>query len=209
MKLKKRIYCIEGVWDYGKREVEPSVEPVLEMLRRQGLWGYARRDCATIPELKHYLTHEWRRCKDGSVLYLATHGDPGEVYLSEGESLGLDTLAGLLEEGQCEDFLVHFSGCSVLGGDEDAVRQRVKTFLRRTGAMGVSGYAAEAGWTDTFSAPAVALELMLFSSIASEAIDLSDGKHFKKLRKVVESLQDKFADCQFDLYTRLDARIRE
>ncbi len=93
MKLKQRIYCIGGVWDY------------------------ARRDCATIPELKHYLTHEWRRCKVGSVLYLATHGDQGEIYLSEGERLGLDTLAGLLEEGQCKDRLVHFSGCGVLGGD--------------------------------------------------------------------------------------------
>lgn len=208
MKLKKRIYCIEGVWDYGDREVEPSVEPLLEMLRRQDLWEYARRDCATIPELKHYLTYEWCRCRVGSVLYLATHGEPGEIYLSEGESLGLDALAGLLEEGQCEDCLVHFSGCSVLGGDEDAVRQRVKTFLDRTGAMGVSGYSVEAGWTDTFSAPAAALELMLFSSIESEPIDLSNGRHFNRLRKVVESLQVRFADCQFELYTRLDAGIR-
>lgn len=44
MKLEQRIYCIEGVWDYGAREVEPSVEPVLEMLGRQGQWGYVRRD---------------------------------------------------------------------------------------------------------------------------------------------------------------------
>ena len=158
-------------------------------------------------ELKHYLTHEWRRCKIGSVLYLATHGDQGEVYLSEDEPLGLDTLAGLLDEGQCQDRLVHFSGCSVLGGDEDVVRQRVKTFMGKTGAMGVSGYAAEAGWTDTW-APAGALELMLFSSIQSQGIDLSNGKHFKALSKVVALLQGKFADCQFDLYTRLDARIR-
>ena len=206
MKKEKRIYCIEGVWDWGKREVEPSVEPLLEMLRRQGLWEYARRDCATIPELKHYLTYEWRRCRSGSVLYLATHGDQGEISLSEGESLGLDTLAALLDEGQCKDYLVHFSGCSVLGGDEEAVRRRVRTFVDKTGAMGVSGYAAEAGWTDTW-APAAALELMLFSSIASNAIELSNGKHFKRLRKVVESLQGKFADCEFDLYTRLDARI--
>ena len=75
--------------------------------------------------------------------------------------------------------------------------------------MGVSGYAAEAGWTDALSAPAGALELMLFSSIKSQGIDLSKGRHFKALRKVVESLRDKFTDCQFDLYTRLDQRIRE
>ncbi len=74
--------------------------------------------------------------------------------------------------------------------------------------MGVSGYAADTGWTDTW-APAGALELVLFSSIKSNDIDLSNGKHFKgRLSRVVESLQDKFADCRFDLYTRLDARIR-
>ena len=58
MTLEKRIYCIEGVWNYGDREVEPSVEPLLDMLRRQDLWAYVRRDCATTGELKHYLYHE-------------------------------------------------------------------------------------------------------------------------------------------------------
>ena len=57
-------------------------------------------------------------------------------------------------------------------------------------------------------APAAALELMLFSSIRTQDINLDDGRHFKRLSKVMKSLQDKFADCEFDLYTRLDARIR-
>ena len=52
MTLEKRIYCIEGVWNYGDREVEPSVEPLLDMLRRQDLWAYVRRDCATTGEFK-------------------------------------------------------------------------------------------------------------------------------------------------------------
>ena len=208
MKLKKRIYCIEGVWGYGDREVEPSVEPLLEMLRRQGLWDHVRRDCATIAELKHYLSHEWKRCKIGSVLYLATHGDQGAIRLSDDECLGLDTLGELLDAGQCEDCLVHFGGCHVLGGDKHATNRRIKTFLDKTGAMGVSGYAAATGWTDTLWAPAAALELMLFSSIKIEDIDLNDGRHFRRLSKIVKSLQGQFADCEFDLYTRVDVRIR-
>ena len=52
MKFEQRIYCIEGVWDYGAREVEPSVEPLLDMLRRQGFWAYVRRDCATIGPIR-------------------------------------------------------------------------------------------------------------------------------------------------------------
>ncbi len=208
MKLEQRIYCIEGVWGYGDREVEPSVEPLLEMLRRQGLWGHVRRDCATTAELKHYLSHEWNRCKIGSVLYLATHGDQGAIWLSDDECLGLDTLGELLDAGQCEDCLVHFGGCHVLGGDEHTTNRRIKTFLDKTGAMGVSGYAAATGWTDTLWAPAAALELMLFSSIQMEDIDLSDGRHFRRLSKIVKSLQGQFADCEFDLYTRVDVRIR-
>ncbi len=207
MTLEKRIYCIEGVWGYGAREVEPSVEPLLDMLRRQGLWTYVRRDCATTSELKHYLYHEWKRCKTGSVLYLATHGGQGSIQLSDDECLGLDTLGELLE-GQCESRLVHFGGCEVLGGDDHVTNPRIKTFLDKTGAMGVSGYGATTGWTDTLWAPAAALELMLFSSIREQDIDLDDGRHFKRLGKIVKSLQDKFADCEFDLYTRLDARIR-
>ena len=208
MKLEKRIYCIEGVWDYGKREVEPSVEPLLEMLRRQGLWGHVRRDCATTAELKFYLTREWSRCKGGSVLYLATHGAQGTIVLSEdGECLGLDTLGEMLDDGQCEDCLVHFGGCEILGGDEHAVNRRLKAFMDKTGAMGVSGYRVAAGWTDTW-ASAGALELMLFSSIAARDVDLSDGKYFKRLDKIVKSLKEKFPDCEFDLYTRLDVRIR-
>ena len=208
MKLERRIYCIEGVWDYGAREVEPSVEPLLDMLRRQGLWNYARRDCATTHELKHYLTEEWScRCKTGSVLYLATHGSPGTIQLSGEEFIGLDTLGEILDNGQCEGCLVHFSGCELLGGDKLVAGRRIKAFLDRTGAMGVSGYTASAGWTDTW-APAAALELMLFSSIKTMDIDLCDGRHFKRLSGVVKSLQDKFADCEFDLYTRTDTRIR-
>ena len=209
MKLEQRIYCLEGVWGYGDREVEPSVEPLLEMLHRQGLWDHVRRDCATTAELKHYLSHEWsRRCRTGSVLYLATHGDQGAIWLSDDECLGLDTLGELLDSGQCEDCLVHFGGCHVLAGDEHATNRRIKTFLDKTGAMGVSGYAAATGWTDTLWAPAAALELMLFSSIKIHDIDLSDGRHFRRLSKIVKSLQGQFADCEFDLYTRVDVRIR-
>ncbi len=208
MKKEQRIYCIEGVWDYGGREVEPSVEPMLEMLRRQGQWAaYARRDCATTEEFKHYINHEWcHRCKTGSVLYIASHGSEGGIRLSDDHPLGLDTLGELLAES-CEHCLVHFGGCEVLGGDEDTVRRRVKTFLEKTWAMGVSGYSVETGWTGTW-APALGLELMLFSSIKEEGIQLEDGRHFPALRRVVKGLRERFDDCGFDLFTRTDERIR-
>ena len=207
MKLKQRIYCIEGVWNYGDREVEPSVAPMLEMLKSQDRWTCARRDCATTEEFKHYIKHEWcKRCKMGSVLYIASHGSEGGIWLSDGHSLGLDTLGDLLEES-CEHCLVHFGGCEVLGGNEDLVRHRVRKFLEKTGAVGISGYGVETGWTDTW-APALALELMLFSSISPKDLQLENGRHFPALRRIVESLQTRFDDCEFDLFTRTDERLR-
>ena len=77
MKKERRIYCIEGHWDYGNTEVEPSVEPILQMLQKHGVWNYTRRDCATQEELQFWLKYEWKRCKPGSILYIASHGSAG------------------------------------------------------------------------------------------------------------------------------------
>ena len=207
MKLEKRIYCIEGIWDWGAREVEPSVEPILEMLRRLGQWAYIRRDCATTGELKYYLEHEWQRCRAGSVLYIAAHGTPGKVYFSANHSLAMDRLGELLE-GKCQNRLVHFASCEVLGGTRDAVRRRIKMFLARTQAMGVSGYSGEVGWAGK-SAPALALELMLFNSIEEDRISLAESKDVPKLRRIIGRLQERFPDCGFDLYTQRDGKLRE
>ena len=205
MKSKKRIYCIEGVWDDGPRMVEPSVEPMLEILRRQGLWEYMRRDCATTTELVHYLGWEWPRCKIGSVLYIAAHGDPCGICLSNNEAvLSLDQLGNILEGG-CEHCLVHFGACSVLDSNTN-MDSRIDAFLKKTKAMGVSGYSKETGWTSTW-APALALELMLFSSIEEKGISLANGRHFRQLRNVVENLQYRFEDCGFMLYTRTEKKF--
>lgn len=199
------IYCIEGVWGY-----EGSVEPMLEMLRKLGQWDYRRRDCATAAELKYYLDNEWephgsrRQRPKYSVLYLATHGSPGSITLSGDEYFGLDTLGEWLE-GRCQNCLVHFGGCEILGGkDVNATDQRIKTFLRKTEARGISGYGKPVGWTDVRGPAAVALELMLFSTISTEQINLADGRSFRKLTKPVNELKKKFEKCEFNLHPLKD-----
>ena len=196
MKEQRRIYCIEGVWN-NHRSVEPSVEPMLEILRRQGLWSFARRDCATAKELEYYLDSEWSLCKPGSVLYVASHGSEGGIGLSEAEyTVSLDQLANILDEG-CEDCLIHFGGCNVF----DCEYGIIEAFQEKTKAMGVSGYSKATGWTGRW-APALALELILFSSIREQPIDLRNGKHFSRLRGLAKSLQRRFEDCGFYLYDR-------
>ena len=192
MLLEKRIYCIEGHWDYGKKEVEPSVEPVLQMLRGLGQWQYARRDCATVEEMNYWIEHEWARCREGSLLYFATHGEEsGRIWLSNDHSLHMTGITA-----DCTNCWVHFGGCNVL----DVPVETIRGFMEHTGATVVSGYAVETGWADTKSAPALALELILFSSITD--IPLDDGRKRRGLKPIEEDLACRFRDCKFRLHTK-------
>lgn len=198
MQFEQRIYCIEGVWDWGNREVEPSVEPILQMLRGMDYWNYVRRDCATTEEFRHYVQGEWcKRCKVGSILYIASHGYEGGISLSDDQHLDLGQLAALLEPGGCDGCLVHFGGCDVLNDKGKAF-----DFIKRTGAAAVSGYKTETNWTDHINPPAVALELMLFSSISGEEISSNQVGVRRKLLTTAEGLRERFEDCEFELYIR-------
>ena len=193
MQLKKRIYCIEGHWNYGKREVEPSVEPILQMLNGLEQWPYARRDCATVEEMNYWIRQEWNRCREGSVLYLATHGEKGRIWLSDDYSVDV---AGI--NADCTNCWVHFGGCNVLSVQED----RIGELMSRSGATVVSGYTCETGWADITWPPALALEMVLFSSAAVRHVDLSDGRSRRKFKDIVDDLNDRFPDCGFRLHTK-------
>lgn len=200
MRLAERIYCIEGHWDYGNREVEPSVEPILHMLRSMGHWEqYARRDCATAEECYFFLENEWSPCREGSILYFATHGDSGEMWLSENQVVPLETLSA--KGIDCSNCLVHFGGCNVLAQDGG---ERGRKFMAATGASYVSGYTRETGWADIMHPPALALELMLFSSIITLKIDLTDGRSRKKMLTLATELRKSFRSCGFRLFTKWD-----
>ena len=161
-------------------------------------WEYARRDCATVAELDYFVDREWNdRCRKGSILYIASHGGPGQVQLSDSQVLELEMLS---EKANCEDCLVHFGGCEVLSVEQ----ARLRAFMTKTGATGVSGYRSDVGWSDTTWPPALALELMLFSSIEAEGIALGDGRSARKLRRLAADLQKRFPECKFELYTKWD-----
>ena len=196
MKLAKRIYCIEGHWNYGRRETEPSVEPMLKLLSDKGDWDYARRDCATREEMEYWIQHEWSRCRPGSILYIASHGRRGEISLSDDHNLSLSEVADVA--GDCEGCMVHFGGCNVLNGKKDDARQ----LMERTGAVVVSGYRNIVGWTNVKWRPAIALELILFSTVSE--YNLSDGRSVRGLASVRERLKTQFDDCKFELYSIWD-----
>jgi len=75
-------------------KIEPTVEPMLELLQRTGYWDYLHRTCATSAELKYRLEEEWNEiCEKGSVLYFCSHGAPDQVWLRPSdEVIGLVTM---------------------------------------------------------------------------------------------------------------------
>ena len=198
MKRRKSpiIYCIEGHWhESNDPSAEPSVEPLLQMLQRRGLWNYVRRNAATADELFYWMRTEWDKCAYGSILYFATHGDAGEIWLGSESSSGvpIEKLAMEIDSDKC---LVHFSGCSTLACGEE----RTRHFMEKSGAAAVSGYRKDVGWTSRSLPPAALCDLMLLSVIRDERIDLTHGGSRKRLLNLKEELQKRFYDCDFDLY---------
>ena len=194
MDIKKRIFCIEGVHDWGDGKIEPTVEPMLELLQSTGYWEYLYRTCATSAELKYRLETEWQSaCAKGSVLYFSTHGAPDQVWLS-GELEGLSTLKEWVD---CDGCHVHFGGCDTFSGGENNLRD----FMDYTNAASVSGYAKEVGWVD-WSAPALTLELQLFGLLSGVSIVNQTRSRARNLRQVEKAVSKRFPDCEFKMLVR-------
>lgn len=188
------VYCVEGHWQLDDPSAEPSVEPLLQMLQRQGLWRYVRRNAATADELFYWMHNEWNSCAYGSILYFATHGGEGEIWLGN-EGVPIEKLA---MEIDCNGCLVHFSGCSTLSCDEE----RIGRFMKDSGAAAVSGYRCDVGWTSSSWPPAALCDLMLLSVIGEQGINLTDGGSRPRLLNLTKDLQERFKDCGFDLHLK-------
>ncbi len=208
--LQPIIYCIEGHWYWppeeddqsaepsvaGDPSTEPSVEPLLQMLQRQSLWKYVRRNAATADELFYWMKNEWSRCASGSILYFATHGREGQIWLSKSSGVLIEQFA--MEEIDCRGSLVHFSSCSTLACD----KERITRFMEDTGAVAVSGYRADVGWTSEAERPAAILDLNLLSEIRESRINLNNRSSRKKLEGLKEKLKKRFDNCDFDLHLK-------
>ncbi|MDE0039858.1 MAG: hypothetical protein OXU77_20215 [Gammaproteobacteria bacterium] len=194
METKKRIYCIEGVHDWGDGKIEPTVEPMLELLQKTGYWDYLHRTCATSAELRYRLEEEWNEvCEKGSVLYFASHGAPDQVWLSD-EVAGLVTMK---EWADCTGCHVHFGGCDTFSGGE----HNLSDFMNSTNATSVSGYAREVGWVD-WTAPALTLELQFFAQLSGVNIVNQTRNRARNLRRVEQAVSKRFPDCEFNMLVR-------
>jgi hypothetical protein len=163
---KKGVFCLEGDWNRDLTR-SPSVEPILELLCRAEDYcmPYLHRHVATRHDLAHHLT-TWTQKKYSSfpILYLAFHGDPGTIKVSD-RRRGMNLVSlDILEEqlrGKCGGRIIHFGSCATLavGG------RRVDAFLQATGALAVCGYLDYVDWLKS-----TAFDLLVLSAMQQNTL---------------------------------------
>jgi hypothetical protein len=148
------IFCLEGEWDADLKR-RASVLPMLDLLERLGIARSIHRDVATRDEFLYYL-EKWgqRSYHDYFVLYLASHGTSGRLALGK-DTVGIDELEDALAD-KADGGVIYFGSCLTLVTDDD----RLKRFVKRTGASVVVGYRAEIDWLE-----AAAFELLLLERL--------------------------------------------
>ena len=161
------IFCLETDWsEVGK---SPSVEPMLELLRRSPLAiPFVHRNVVTVDALDHY-TKKWSQRSHAKypILYLAFHGIQGEVQMGDLRRkvarVSLDSLEDALR-GRCDGRIIHFGCCQTLGVSQRRLRQ----FIDETGALAVTGYEKDIDWVrSTF------LDFSLFTAIQQNTMTLT------------------------------------
>jgi hypothetical protein len=163
------IFCLEGEWDSDLRRRE-SVLPMLELLERLAIAQSIHRDVATKDEFFYYLK-KWgqRGYHNYFILYLASHGDSGRLELGK-DAVTIDELEEELAD-KADGGVIYFGSCLTLVTDDD----RLKRFVKRTGASVVVGYRAEIDWLE-----AAAFELMLLERLLRGE---RSGAFFRRLTK--------------------------
>lgn len=202
--VKKGIFCIEGLWEIDDIEDKSTILPILELLERREYCNFIYRSCVTIPELKFFLTR-WKTKKVNvkyPILYLAFHGEIGNIRINKKEICSLDYLAEVLE-GKCSGKVIYFGSCSTLNINIRAI----KSFLEKTGALAAIGYKNEVDWIQSTACDMFVFEALQKDKLDSKGIEkihnkiiteygnlhrklgltvvINDSKHFPRKRKKV------------------------
>lgn len=191
----KSVFCLEGLWENDLRQ-KSSVEPVLELLCKQyQKFDFIRKECATNGEFEFFLS-KWqqKRYAKYSILYLAFHGNPGEIILAD-KKVSLEKIGEKLE-GRCSNKFIIFSSCSTLNIDDS----RLLNFLNRTGALAVCGYQSDVDWVRS-----VALDLLMIEML--QYYEFS-GRGMRGISSQIKIFSEQFSDLKLTLlYKRSDDRI--
>jgi hypothetical protein len=186
--MKKGIYCLEGLWDYNLRD-KSTVQPILELLEKSDICNHMYHSCATKDELEFFLK-KWKQKKINSkfpILYLAFHGNKGNILITHNKTYSLKELGTILE-GSCDGKVIFFASCETLNTDE----RKIQSFLKQTNAIAAVGYKQEVEWM-----LATAFELLVLDAFQQDRFD-SRG-----IQNIEEKIKTEYGKLHHLLYFRM------
>lgn len=179
---EKYIYCLEGDWDNNLRK-KSSVESALNLLEVNLEIETIYKTCSTKEEFYnrlHQLLKAPKRYEKYQIIYLAFHGFENGIKIGNGLEISLSELADEFE-GLLKDKIIHFGSCSTL----DIYEDEIINFIKRTKALGVSGYK-----NDIDFIPSTALDILYFelcqNYVDLRAIDQNMKLHYHDLCKKMQ-----------------------
>lgn len=149
------VFAFEGDWDPDLTD-KTSVVTLLQTMREWTELEFIRRDIGTDTELRHYIDRWLDDYAEYQVGYFGFHGTAGNLWLDDERRVRLDDLEEMID-GRAGGRVIHFSSCSVMRSATD----RVRKFLKRTGARVVTGYRKDVDNIEAF-----AFELLLFQAFS-------------------------------------------
>jgi hypothetical protein len=171
--MQNGICSLEAEWtesldrDFG---VEPLLNFVRATVDRPG--RFVHRQLSIADEAERHLRW-WRHSsrRRFAILYFSGHGEPEKICLKgKRNALELSWFETVLA-GSCRGRFIHFGSCSTL----DTSSARLQTFLERTGALGVSGFANEIDWTAS-----ALLDVILLAELQSKTLSRPRLRAVKK-----------------------------
>jgi hypothetical protein len=188
----KGIFCLEGLWESDLRRPS-SIQPLLSFLKQNEQISFIYGVCKTPEELLFYLSKFTNKIyKNYPILYLAFHGESGNLVLGGGRKYSLEEMGELLK-GKCKKKIILFGSCSFLGASEKAIAE----FLNDTEALAVLGYTNDVDWMRSS-----AFEMLLLSELQENEFD---GRGIKAIEKKLSHLAETFRSNDRD--KNIDFRI--
>ena len=153
---EKNIACLECLWE-GNLENRVSVAPMIDLIAKLNGVGFTHLTCNTRKEFEFNLRElrNSHKKKERSILYLAFHGKPGRILLSDGDVLTLEELAEVMGT-KFKDWIVHFGTCSTLATKES----RLRNFLNSTEVSLLVGFRKAVDWAESTSMDLILLDWM-------------------------------------------------
>ena len=170
---RKHIAALETLW-YQDVEQRVNVTPILEIISRMHEIKYTYLTCNTKGEFSYNL-NLLKRKSGYLILYLAFHGYPGQLHLTDHSIISLEQLAKMMGKNFV-DWVVHFGSCGTLNTDCD----RIANFMAATKTIMVSGYTR----TDVDWLESAAMDILYFQQL----------QHNDTMPKLWDKLQEHYGE---------------